>query len=210
MSFGEMVGVTKCPYAGLTVWRQIDIDSRLIDEQGISALEDIGGIVRELIAGEEDRGLDMLAIELDHPLIIGDLDLFTRAIALFARGLLGTEALPGQSDGLTVDEGEWIAYLGGKRLFIFTLCPFYGMSHPRRSVTGSAFIVIQFTNSFRKINLHRMSLDKRKQLSDRVKSIFMEAGIDYFAYITQSSSEALKVVKPLRQGDEPVRWWRTL
>jgi hypothetical protein len=192
------------------VWRQIDVDSRLIDEQGISVLEDIGGIVRGLIVDVQDRDLDMLAIELDHPSIIDGLEAFTPAVALFVRGLLGPGALPGQPDGSAADIDEWVAYVSGKRLFIFTLCPFYGESHPRRSTTGSAFIVIQFLDSFRKINMHRMSLAEKKQLSDKVRAIFTNAGVDYFAYITQGPAEALKMVKPLRQGDQPVRWWKAL
>ena len=209
MSFADSVRATRCPFAGLAVWRQIDIDSRLIDQHGVSVLEEVGGVVRQSIVADGDLDLDMLAIELDHPSIVDGLDTFTRAVALFVRGLVGPGALPHQSDDPAGEDG-WIAYVDDKRLFIFTLCPFYGDSHPRRSGTGSAFIVIQFLNSFWKINMHHMSLAEKRQLSDKVKSIFTKAGVDYFAYITQGSSEALKLVKPLHQGDLPVRWWRTL
>ncbi len=206
-SFGESVRATRCPYAPLTVWRQIDVDPELIDRHGTPVLERMGALVRERIRAGDDADLDMLAIRLDHPSITGDLAAFTRAAALFVRGLLGPQGIPGPDDS---GETGWVAWIDDKRLFIFTLCPFYGQSHPRRSATASAFVVIQFLSSFRKINMQRMSLAEKKQLSDRVKSIFTRAGIDYFAYITQDPAEELKLVKPLKQGDEPIRWWRTL
>jgi hypothetical protein len=206
MSFADSVRSTLCPYAGLAVWWQVDVDPEIVDRQGIAALEEVGVVVRERIAaGVPD--IDMLAIELDHPSVIADLDTFTRAVALFMRGLLGPEGLPNESSG---SEEEWIACVNGERLFVFTLGPFYAPSHLRHSGTASAFIVVQFLASFRKINMHRMSLAEKRQLSDKVKAIFTRAGVDYYAYITQGASEALKLVKPPRQGDRPIRWWRTL
>jgi hypothetical protein len=205
MSFGESVRATRCPYAGLAVWSQIVVEPHLIEERGVGVLEEVGVAVRDRILADGVHDLDMLAIELNHPSIIGSLDDFTATVALFVRGLLEPGALP---DPTGAD--EWIAYAGDERLFIFTLCPFYGDSHPRRSATSSAFIVIQFLNSFRKINMHRMSLAEKRQLSEKVKAVFTNAGVSYFAYITQGSSEALKLVKPLKQGDPPIQWWRTL
>lgn len=210
MAFADSVQATRCPYAGLAVWRQIDVDPRIVDRQGVAVLEDVGGALREHIVATGVPDVDMLAIELNHPSIIADLDVFTRAVALFMRGLLGLENLLDESTESKAREEEWIAYVNGERLFVFTLCPFYGESHPRRSGTNSAFIVIQFLSSFRKINMHRMNLAEKKQLSDKVKAIFAKAGVDYYAYITQGASEALKLVKPLRHGDQPIRWWRTL
>ncbi len=210
MSFDDSIRATRCPYAGLTVWRQLEIEGRLLDERGIGVLEDLGGTARQLILADEDRDLDMLVVELDHPSLTDGLESFTRAAALFMRGLLGPEALPGQPGDSDADLGHWVAYVAGKRLFVFTLCPFYGESHPRRSTTAASYIVVQFLNSFRKINMHRMSLAEKKQLSDKVKSVFTKAGVEYFAYITQESPEALKLVKPLEQGDTPIKWWQAL
>lgn len=207
-SFAESVAATRCPYAGLAVWRQLSVDARLVDEHGVAVLERVGRLVRDRIVSDVAAGLDMLAIEMDHPAVVGDLADFTRAVALFVRGLLGDDALPGRSGDQT--EGQWVAYAHGERLFVFTLCPFYDERHPRRSGTGSAFIVIQFLNSFRKINMHRMGIDDKRRLSDKVKTVFTAAGLDYFAYITQGTAEALKLVKPLHQGHRPVRWWQTL
>jgi hypothetical protein len=201
---------TRCPYAGLAEWRRFDVDPGLIERCGVEVLEEVGRNVRDHIASSDAPDVDMLAIELDHPSVVADLDAFTRAVALFMRGLLEPDGLVGEPTEDRPGENEWIAYVNGERLFVFTLCPFYAESHPRRSGTGSAFILIQFLYSFRKINMHRMSLTEKRQLSDKVKSVFTRAGVDYFSYITQASSEALKLVKPLRQGDEPVRWWRAL
>lgn len=210
MSFAESVKGTQCPYAGLAVWHEITVDSGLIDQQGMRVLEDVGSAVRQSIAAGADVDMDMLAIQIDHPSVVAGLDPFSRAAAQFMRGLLGPKDLPGQPGETIGHEDEWVAYVDGKRLFVFTLCPFYGESHPRRSATGSAFIVVQFIRSFRKINMHRMSLAEKKELSNRVKAVFTKAGVNYFSYITQSSVEALKLVKPLHQGDQPVRWWTTL
>lgn len=210
MSFDESVRATRCPYAALTKWRQLEVNGCLLDERGIGVLEDLGGTARQLILADEDRDLDMLVVELDHPSLTDGLDSVTQAAALFMRGLLGPDALPGQPGDSDADVDHWVAFVAGKRLFVFTLCPFYGESHPRRSATTASYIVIQFLNSFRKINMHRMSLAEKRQLSDKVKSVFTKAGVDYFAYITQASPEALKLVKPLRQGDPPIKWWQAL
>lgn len=212
-SFADSVAATRCPYAGLAVWRQQDVDSRLVDEHGVAVLETVGRQVRDRIVSDVAAGVDMLAIQVCHPSVVGELDDFTRAAALFIRGLLGADALPGESGESAeqaVDESEWLAYVHGERLFVFTLCPFYDERHPRRSGTGSAFIVIQFLNSFHKINMHRMSLAEKKRLSDRVNAVFSAAGMDYFGYITKDTYDALKTVKPLHQGDRPVRWWQAL
>jgi hypothetical protein len=203
MSFDESVRSSKCPYAGLAVWSQFDIESSIIEECGTDAIKDAGVAVRELIVSGMDQELDMLAVRLEHRSAISGLEAFTGAVSLFMHGLLGPEALPDRFD----DPAEWTAYVEGKRLFVFALCPFYGDSHLRRSSPGEAFIVIQFIRSFRKINMHRMSLDDKKMLSDKVKAVFLNAGIDYFAPITQGRAESFKLVKPLSPGDAPVAWW---
>jgi len=204
-SFGASVVATRCPYAGLAVWQQIGVPARLINEHGVALLERVGRDIRDRIVTAVADELDMLAVEVDHPSVIGGLDPLTRAVALFVRGLLGEDALPKSGS-----EAEWVAYVHGERLFVFTLCPFYDERHPRQSSTESAFIVIQFLNSFRKINMHRMTLADKKRLSDKVKAVFTAAGLDYFAYITQGPAEALKMVKPMHQGQDPIRWWQML
>lgn len=206
MGFDEIAATTLCPYAPMATWREWRLD--LPDDTGdaASALGDHGRALRAQIPDLDRAEIDMVALELTHPAFIGDLDSFTDAVRAFIAGLHAEASYDGGDLGTT--EEDWLLVVDGVRLFALAFAPFYGPNHPRHSPTGSAWIVIQFLFSFRRIGLGRMTLAAKRRVSDRVRSTFEEAGMPYFAAITQDSPEVLKLIKPLHDGDPPARWWR--
>jgi hypothetical protein len=205
MSFEDVIARTQCPFADLAVWRARRLDVPPFDEEALTKLREYGSAFRQEVSVLGDQELDMVALEIDQPSIVSSLGPFTVAVRAFIGGLHAEGCY--ENGELGSEENDWHIVVDGVRLFAFTFAPFYETWHPRHSPTRSGYIVVQFINSFRKIGMHRMTLAAKRRLSDRVRASFEAAGVPYFAYITQDSPEALKMVKPLHDGDPPIRWW---
>lgn len=206
MSFDEVVSETRCPYSGLATWQELRPELPQSRADALEALVEQGRALRPKIARLDHEEIDMVAVEINHPELVADLGSFTEAVRHFIAGLHGGESYA--RGELSTDEAGWLLVVDGVRLFGLTFAPFYEKNHPRHSPTGSAFIVIQFLFSFRKIRMSGLSRAGKRRLSDRVRVAFETAGVPYFAYITQDLPEALKMIKPLQMGDPPIRWWR--
>ncbi len=206
MTFGEVTAHTQCPYAPLATWREWRLDLPSDFDESLVAMRGHGSALRQRIAELDRAEIDMVALEIVDPALIGDLETFTEVVRAFMVGLHAEVSYEGYE--LSVSEAEWLLVIEGAYTFALAFAPFYEPEHPRYSPTGSAFIVVQFIYSFRKIGMHRMTVAAKRRLSDRVRATFEAAGVPYFAYITQDPREVLKLIKPLHYGDPPVRWWR--
>jgi hypothetical protein len=208
MSFDEVVAETRCPFSGLATWRELRPELPQSRAEALAALTEQGRTLRPQIAQLDRAEIDMVAVEVSHPELVADLASFTEAVRHFITGLHGCESY--QRGELETTEADWLLIVDGVRLFGLTFAPFYQKNHPRHSPTDSAYIVIQFLFSFRKIRMSGLSRAAKRRLSNRVRATFEAAGVPYFAYITQDLPEIMKMIKPLKMGDPPIRWWQSL
>ena len=107
-----------------------------------------------------------------------------------------------------IENMSWDFTYEGHRFFIPTFAPFYRSNHSRYShAEHSAFIMFQPDSAFDKVGINSRTAN-RKELSEKVQSVFRQKGIDYDIKLVRGSLKAHRFIKPLEVGDLPIEWWK--
>ncbi|MBZ6081324.1 YqcI/YcgG family protein [Streptomyces olivaceus] len=108
---------------------------------------------------------------------------------------------------LAADERNWEFEYKGVRYFLPVFSSVYAEKHPRYSgIPGWSMILFQPGWSFNRFGISRHRKN-RVGLSAQVASVFAAHGIHYEIESATAWYKATRYIKPLAEGDEPVRWW---
>lgn len=162
------------------------------------------GLLQELdlVLAGDGAALDFLACVLPVPLDgcgIGDLAAAVHALLLHLSSPADLYA--------GIEAPAWTLRTRSGEYFPLLMSAFYPEAHPRYLEWPTPVLLLQPEESFGRRGISS-SWGKREELSLTVERRFRQLGREYFGEITRRLPKSLRVIKPLRSSDEPVRWWR--
>lgn len=205
--FNKIKLSTHCPFAERSkIWAAEEWKNEFSFEENIVK---IATQLSEFTKKSFEQKLDGLVIEIKgHD--------YSKDLPALCQTLKSTLTLLSSIDpkGRNLMTGEmmdtnWQFEFNGERLFIITFAPFYHELHPRFSPTkDSIFIFLQPESSFDFNIIPQAGDPKVLKLKDKIREDFDRNRKGYDHKIADLPYEALKYIKPLNIGDEPVYWWR--
>jgi FPC/CPF motif-containing protein YcgG len=106
-----------------------------------------------------------------------------------------------------VDASGWRFRYLGEVLFVLVFASFYPTSHSRYAFGAEELLVVlQPDHAFSRRSDSATGLISGN-LRGRIRQLYASAGRPYDLTHTLSSREAHRFLKPLANGDPPVRWW---
>lgn len=203
-SFGDVVEDTPCLYSSSAKWREVEAITNSVEELDI---HQTAKLVRKEIKASEQNGYDMLALQLPEREFSSSID----ALSCILETLLPllSDDLSGWGEDKVMMSENWRLWIEKVQCFVLTFAPFYSPKHPRYSPTRFSYIVFQFESAFKRRGFYGMDQEDLRKLSKMMTEHFKSADRWYLSEITHHQPEALRVLKPLRPGDEPIAWWKS-
>ncbi|ESO83682.1 hypothetical protein LOTGIDRAFT_169162 [Lottia gigantea] len=123
---------------------------------------------------------------------------------------------PGGGHSMTksyIDKPGWVFEFNKITMFITTFAPFYPESNSRFSFASPyGFILFQPELSFAKHNLPPDTVitnwDTPKTVRDRIRITFKDKGQEYTIPATVNYPMVNDIVKPLKEGNPVIKWWK--
>jgi hypothetical protein len=195
---------TQCIYAaksriwGSPAWNE----ARTLEQNVAAVVPDLAAFVD----ASRDEALDGYALELPERFggTLAALARTTRAV-LFTLSEL--DPAGGGCMARPVEDPGWCFEFGGERFFVNTFAPCYDEGNSRYGFgSRSTFILLQPRHSFAKAVRPGDSV-LPDAVRGRIRADFAAQGRPYDTAISSIPFEAWRVIRPLRAGDPPVRWW---
>jgi len=195
---------TECVYApGTVLWGCPDYDAELSLERNLATT---ASVFARFGAESRERRLDGLVLELPGA---GYSETVEQLAHTTDRALryLGANDPAGNALQAEIDDPSWWFSFAGQRLFCLTTGVCYERTNSRFGFnTGHTYLMFQPDHAFSRRNPggdSQAAREARVLIRDR----YRQAGRPYDLDITLGPLEALRYVKPARNGDPPVRWW---
>lgn len=195
---------TQCIYAAKSrIWGSPAWDeARSLEENVAAVVPDLA----DFVDASREEALDGYALEL--PERYGDT---LQALARTTRRVLTTlgehDPAGGRCMARPVEDPGWCFEFGGERFFVNTFAPCYGAGSSRYGFgSRSTFVLFQPRHSFAKAVRPGDSV-LPDAVRGRIRADFAAMGRPYDSAISSIPFEAWRVIRPLRAGDPPVRWW---
>jgi FPC/CPF motif-containing protein YcgG len=205
--FCSIVSKTYCPYA-----RRADIqfapewNKNLIIEENIMRFLPF---FDRFVQHEEREELDMFVVEVRDHEKIKSIDNFAKLLHYILYTLNKID--PTHKADLThgIHSLEWNFTYNGLKFFVPTFAPFYSPTHARYSCSkDSAFIAFQPDHCFDRHGITSKN-PRRHKITESIRSKFERGGAGYDIELVSHSIKAVRYIKPLLVGQDPIRWWET-
>ncbi len=154
----------------------------------------------------EDLSLDGLVFEIKESDAIASLTGLKKLMRNFVYLLEHDDGIP--LDPKKILNPNWQFAYNGLRQFLITFAPFYPRTNPRFSpISDTVYILSQPEPSFDRHIPYPTEDTKTRRIKDRIRQSFELKKQPYDFSLTDSEYEALKYVKPIELGYNPVKWW---
>lgn len=198
---------TYCPFAeSANITYGSSWDNRLTIEENV--LLQLDHFSEFCLEGDEWQ-LDMFVLEVTGRELVGNLNNISRTLNSILISLNSYDSDP-NSGLLTegIEDLDWDFQFLGTEFIVPVFAPFYPEKHPRYSgCQESAFITFQPDHSFTRHNITSKNPNRYK-ISQSIRDRFTEGGSPYDIDLIVGTPKAIRYIKPLSIGDEPIEWWK--
>jgi hypothetical protein len=205
--FYNIVSKTYCPYACRSKIRFApEWDKNLRIEENIKRFLPV---FDKFVQDEEPEALDMFVVEVCDHEDVRSIDNFARLLHYILHTLNKVD--PTQRANVTdgILSKEWNFTYNGLKFFVPTFAPFYSTTHARYSYSmDSAFIAFQPDHCFDRHGITSKNPHRHK-ITESIRSKFERGGSGYDIELVSHSIKAIRYIKPLLIGQNPIRWWET-
>lgn len=204
--FLPLVAGTACPYA-----RHANIAYAPEWDERLTVIENTARFLPALHRFTEhcrQHRMDMYVVEVRGSRCVEDIKLLVCLLNALLHTIRRLDSTTDEPLTQGIETMSWDFIYNGVRFFVPTFAPFYKPNHPRYSYQpGSVFILFQPDTSF---DRHKITSKnpKRGDITRRIKEGFEARGFSYDVSLVAGSPKALRYIKPINFGQEPIRWWR--
>lgn len=205
--FNKIKLSTHCPFAERSkIWTADEWKNDLSFEENMTT---VAIRLKDFTEKSFDQKLDGFVIEIHGEDYSRNLPSLCHTLKSTLISLSKSDPMGKNSMDNEIMDVNWQFEFNNERLFLITFAPFYQESHPRFSpIQNSIFIFLQPESSF-DFNIAPPPGDPKViKLKAKIRSDFENNGQSYDHGIADLPYEALKYIKPLNIGDDPVYWWR--
>lgn len=206
--FAEVINSTQCPFAkkGIIEYGSIWHGSLCLDEQIAVWGSELEIFVEKTI----NQNLDGFVVSGCGPQTPKTLEELSKFVcAVLSRLTQMSSGIPLKKRD--IEQAEWQFLYKSTRMFLVVMSSIYDTTNSRYSpIPESVSLLFQPEKSFSNFMPHSEFDPRTVHLKGVIRRDFVTAGKVYDIAIVTNSLEAIKYVKPLYVGDEPIIWWKNL